>query len=153
MQNVRHLVTLLIILLFGLSLHAQKANHINIGAVGTSNGSFGIGIGFNPCHSVTNHFALEGQLSFVLKKNLSANSSPIRQSLLLGGARLYLVGPDSGTRIFINALIGGVRTSFLNTKYVKLGMSGGFFIQGSNVIAGISIEKSVGAVFKLGRRF
>ncbi len=159
-------IIIILILLTGSDLNAQNNSFAFSPNTGVSTPLLEEGIGFhiglNPTYSLTQHLALEGQVSYVhtnIKSAfISGRSGSANSFNLLAGARFYLNSEDKKVRPYINLLLGGMyndeEKEGLNLEpEFGIGLSAGTFVEINKLIAGISYDTPGNIIFKVGYRF
>jgi hypothetical protein len=134
---------------------------IGIGALLLEDG-LGFHIGLNPHYSLTNHFGIEGQVSFIRTQIKSAfvsgRSGTANTINTLLGARFYFNAPGKKVRPYINLLIGGMYNDEekegldLDPEF-GLGLSAGTFVEINEFVLGVSFDTPSHLIFKAGYRF
>lgn len=151
-----------------LTINAQEkafSNHINVGlSKPLLSGGYGVSIGFNSSYSISEHFSMEGQISYNYTKIthafISGNKGYRNQGNLLVGGRLYFNKSTAKTRYYMNALVGGgiihlpesLNGSNKNPSF-NLGFSSGLYVEKPKFIAGIALEAPMGFIAKIGYKF
>jgi hypothetical protein len=153
-------------LLTGSNLNAQGNSFFLIANSGISTPLLEEGIGFHigltSSYSLTQHLAVEGQVSYVrtnIKSAFISGRSGIANTCnLLAGARLYFNSEDKKVRPCINLLLGGMYNDEekegldLDPEF-GVGLSLGTFVEINKLILGVSFDTPGNIIFKVGYRF
>lgn len=126
-------------------------------------GGIGGHIGFNPAYSVSEYFAVEGQLSYAYMRInssfISGKTGKVQSANILTGGRVYFTGEDKKVRPYANLLIGGMYnhevqdSSGFKTTEFGFGLSAGAFVNINQFILGLSLDTPQNIIFKLGYTF
>lgn len=124
-------------------------------------GGLGVHLGANPSLRLTPRLAVEGQVSYIYNRInstfLSGNTGEGHTVNTLAGARLYLNGEGSKSRLFVNLLAGLNYTSEQvdnrqRETYFDLGLSTGLFVLRDRLALGLSFDSHQYLVLKIGYR-
>lgn len=142
---------------------AQSDKYSTTASIGITspllNKGLGFHVGVNPKFSLTPGFALEGQVSYIYthigSAFLSGKESNYNTINVLSGGRLYLSDESARQRLYLNLLLGG---NYLNQRFqsgaksesYNLGFSSGLYIEGSQIVIGISYDSPRNNVLKVG---
>lgn len=160
------IIVMMFLALVGTIANAQNNNFsttatLGIGTPLLDNG-LGFHIGVNPSFSVSEYFAVEGQLSYVntsIKSSfLSGDTGKVHSVNGLVGSRLYFTPQDAKVRPYINALVGGLYNHEVMDRIdsepeFRLGFSGGAFVKIDRFVVGLSFDTPENVIFKAGYTF
>lgn len=119
-------------------------------------------IGVNPFYELSNHFAVEGQVSFaysnITGSFLSGDKKKEYSFNALAGPRLFFTKPDKKIRPYINFLLG---LNYLDEREgseakrtgSNVGFSTGVYVNINQVLVGLSVEAPNLFLLKLGYTF
>lgn len=155
-----------LLLVFGLSVHAQKDNlkvSPNLGVTTPIlDGGIGFHLGINPAYTLSPRFSVEGQVSYLYTKIngsfLSGNEGRSNSINTLVGGRLYLNSEEKRNRFYLNLLFGG-NYNKEEINDVKLdgafdfGFSGGGFFEINKFLIGVSYDTPQNFILKVGYVF
>lgn len=122
----------------------------------------GLHVGLNPAWGISEHFYLEGQLSYLYTRVgasfLSGEKSNSHAFNALVGGRLYLNAANQENRFYLNWLLGGnyqreIEDSGSATDQFGLGFSGGGYWQRKAFLLGLSYDTPQNLVLKTGYVF
>lgn len=160
------IVVILFLALVGTIANAQDNNFSNTLTIGIGLSAFDSGVsyhaGYNPCLSVSQDFAIEGQLSYAytdVKSVFLAGGEGRAHSInfLLGG-RMYLPSKHEKICYYINLMAGGLFSNRdserqIETSELVSGFSGGIFANINQFVVGLSVDAPTNLILKVGYTF
>lgn len=162
------IVVILFLALTGTFANAQNntfSNTITIG-IGTpmldSSNVVGFHIGYNPSFSLSEYFAIEGQVSYfntqVVGAFLSGDMGTVHSVNALAGPRLYFTFEDKDKHFYLNFLVGGLYHNEMMDRIdsapeFAFGLSCGAFMNVNQFTFGLSYDTPGNVILKAGRTF
>ena len=158
-------IKLLLLSSFFLSMHitsiAQKRNFSISPTIGLNipilDNGVGFHIGLNPAYSISNRFAIEGQVSFAYVKIngafISGEQNTQSNFNALLGARFYILSKEKKARPYLNLLIGGMQNQESDYMEFTVGASTGVFVDINRFLVGLSFETPGNVILKVGYTF